>query len=76
MEKISNLKGWSVKQWEDAVDKMPNVKIEEVRIHHGIVVGATGQLESNGRNVEIKWLWDGRAFILNHRSIPLDIKFE
>lgn len=76
MEKINDLKGWSVKQWEDAVNKMQNVKLEEIRIHHGIVVGATGVLESNDREIEIKWLWDGRAFILNHRSMPFDIKFE
>lgn len=75
MEKINDLTGKSVKQWEDAVAYLRNVRLEEVRIHHGKVVGATGSSLVSGHETKIKWLWDGRAFIYNRRAEDYDLKF-
>ena len=76
MEKIDDLKGWTVKQLEDAVDRRKNVKLEEGRIKRRKVVGANGTTELSGLEVRINWLWDGRASINGKREPDYDLNLE
>lgn len=76
MEKINDLSGYSIEQWEDAINRVPDIELEEVRLYRRKVVGASGFINMGTTKVSIKWLWDGRAFIGAKRMKRHDLKFE
>ena len=76
MEKVEDIKGYTVAEWEYAVSRRPEMRLEELRIHKGKVVGATGLVLTPNIGGQVSWLWDGRAYFGNTRMQKYDLKFQ
>ena len=75
MEKITDLIGHSIAEWEESFDKRRYMHLDEISLHSRVVVGAKGTVLINNEVINVKWLWDGRCWWGNVRLSQFDVKF-